>query len=84
MDLRHGRRDGGDARGNADRDREHVVDQKRSGCNQPRRLAKIVVCDDVRAGATGVGLNRLHLGEGDERQQQCATCSDRQTVGQRA
>ena len=58
-DRRHKRPD---ARGNADRHVEHIVDHQGGRGEQARALPEIVLGDDVGAAIVGIGADRLPIG----------------------
>ncbi len=59
--FRKRRRDRRHARRDADGDRQDVVDQERARGDERRRLAEIVLRDDVRAAAAWIGVNGLAI-----------------------
>ena len=58
-----------DAGRDADRHRQRVVDQQRRGGDQAGGRADVLLGDDVGAAAVGIGVDRLAVGERDDRQQ---------------
>ena len=66
---RIGRDDLGHARGHGDGDREDVVGHERGPGRAGRQFAEVVAGDDVGSAAAGIGVNRLFIGEGHDRQQ---------------
>ncbi len=68
----------GDTCRNTDRDREDVIAQQRSSCQQARSDTEIVLGDDVCPTPVRIGADRLTVGEADDRQQK----HDRQSVRQ--
>ena len=84
IELWKRRRDREDAGGDADRDRQRVVHQQRRRRNQPGGRPDVLLRDDVGAAAGRVGVNRLPIGEGDDRQQRRDDEADRHRVDERA
>ena len=68
----------------ADGDGQHVIDQKRARGYKRRRLAEIVLRDDVRAATARVGVNRLAVREDDDRENRGDDKRDRAGQAERA
>ena len=78
------RRDREDAGRDADRNRQRVVHEQRRRGNQTGGRPDVLLRHDVRAAAGRVGVNRLPIGEGDDRQQRRDDEADRHRVDERA
>ena len=72
-----------DARRDADRHRQDVVDQQRAGGDERRHFAEVVLRDDVRAAARRVRVDRLAIGEDHDRQNRCDHERDRAREAER-
>ena len=80
---RHRRGDGGDAGRDAHRHREHVIDQEGGAGDQRGVRPQVVLGDDVRPAAFGVGADRLTVRGHDDGDEGGDGDADRQRVGQR-
>ncbi len=78
MQERQRRVKGEDAGGDADGNRQDVAGQQGGRRDQGRPRAKIVLTDDVGAATLGIGLDRLAIGNRDDREQE----GDREGDGQ--
>ena len=63
----------------ADRNRQHVIDQKRRRRDQPRPFAQILVGDEIRAAALRVGMDGLHVRCRDDGEQRGDDQRDRES-----
>ena len=68
-ELRKRRRDGRHAGGDGDRHRQHVVHQQRGRGHQAGDRTQVRPRDDVGAAAARIGVDRLLVGDRDDRQQ---------------
>jgi hypothetical protein len=69
VEARKGRRDGEHAGGNTHRHRQRVVDQQRRGRDEAGHRADVFLRDSIGAAARRIGVNRLPIREGDDREQ---------------
>ncbi len=81
--LGEGRGDGQRAGGDRHRHGHHVVDQERRTRHQRRGLAQVLPADDVGAATARIGVDRLPVGVGDQRQQDDDQDGDRDEVADR-
>ena len=77
-EARHGRDERDDARSDGDRDGEDVVGEERSGTDEARERAEVVLGDDVGAAGGLVDAHGLLVGDDHDREQG----SDRDRDGQ--
>src|SRR5437870_3538393 len=82
MQYGYGGNEGGDARGNADRHGEDVVDQERRSGRQGGQFTEVVLGHDIGAAAAGIGLYGLPVGHADDNQQGDDGQPDPEAVGE--
>lgn len=78
---RHSRGYGGDARRNGNGHGEDVVDEQSGARRETGDKAEVVLGYNVRSSARRVGENRLAVGKGDSKEEQCNGEGDRQAQG---
>jgi len=72
-----------DASGDADGDREDVVDQQRCPGNQRRHLAEVLAADHIRAATGRVGVDRLAIAHHHDHHQDADDDRNRDEVPER-
>ena len=69
MERRYGGCDGGNSRRDADRNRQHVVEEQRRPGRESRNNTQVVLGNRIVAASGGIGVDALAIGDDQNHQQ---------------